>query len=336
MMPELRVVSTTWPWDHSRFTVDQVLAHLVALKADEVCIRTPAYYDHYDDPNDDTYHDRLAAGARALGMKVSLWAIVSLYYPEWMADSIHREYDRYKPDRITLDAERKWVNLYGANTARFLEVLGRMPCPVGLGSYRRPSLNSQIKWQTWLKAKSGGDYIIDFQGAQLYPIGWLTANGFVYQYRLDIDSHELQHQMASRPDIQWLPFVPAFSEGLDPYGNLWYPRVDAVKAAVEYMRTRLGSRLVGVNWWSFDQDMAVDTRLKPVYDYLTGVLPPPQTYNAKVKAGTLNVRKGPGMTFSVVGQLKFGTLVTVVEESTGWGRIGDERWVSVSWLTKLF
>ena len=331
----LRVMSVCWPFDHNRYTVEAVLAHLVATHVDEVCIRTPVYYDHYDSPTDPTYHDRLASGARALGMEVSLWPIVSLAYPEKMAESVWREYDRYKPVRIVLDAERRWVNLYGSNTKTFLLSLGIMPCPVGLGSYRRPSLQPQIRWQTWLTTKVGGKYVISFQGAQLYPIGWLQPRSVVHQFRLDINSHEDQHRSAGRSDISWLPFMPAFSEGLDPYGNMWYPRVDTMIAAIEYMQIRLGRRLVGLNWWSMDQDLASDPKLRPLYEHLAGNVVPVPSYMTTARAGYSNVRAGPGLSYPVVGHLVGGQKVTVVLEQAGWAKIHptEDRWVSLTRIT---
>ena len=331
----LKIISTCWPWDHGYLSADHVLTHLEALGADEVCIRDPVYYGHYDDPDDPTFHDRLVSGARSRGMGVSLWVPVSLVYPHDQARAIQVEYDRYEPDRVILDAERRWVNNYGPNTRRFLEALGVMPCPVGLSSYRRPSLHTEVRWQTWLTTKVDGQYVIDFQASQLYPLGWMSAAGWVYQYRLDIDDNERQHRLAGRPDIPWLPFVPAFTEGVDPYGNPWYPRVDGLSAAMDYMATRLGPRLLGLNWWSLDQNMAVDPRLRPVYDYVAGAIPPPVAYQATVKASVLNVRAGPGIEFAKVRQVKYGALVTIFESTvSGWGRIGEGEWVSLAWVTR--
>jgi N-acetylmuramoyl-L-alanine amidase len=41
----------------------------------------------------------------------------------------------------------------------------------------------------------------------------------------------------------------------------------------------------------------------------------------------LNVRKGPGTTNELVGQVENGTEVTLFEEYNGWYRIGEDRWV---------
>ena len=260
----LKICSTCWPWDHNYFDPCDVADILVDLGADEVCIRTPAYTQLYNPE----WHDRLAKRARLRGIEVSIWPVISLYYPEKQAQAIKDAYARYQPKRIVLDAERAWVLNYIANLPKLLTALGRMPVPVGLGSYRRASLHQDMHWQTWLKHTVNGEYVIDFQAAQLYPIGWRKPKSWEFQFKTDIDSHEAEHIKAHRPDIPWLPFMPAFSEGkfLDT-GEMWYPVVDGVAAAVDYMRARLGSRLLGFNVWSLDQDLLRDKRLKPLYEF---------------------------------------------------------------------
>lgn len=51
-----------------------------------------------------------------------------------------------------------------------------------------------------------------------------------------------------------------------------------------------------------------------------------------VTAELLNVRAGPGQTFLPVDQLPHGTSVDVLETNNGWGRIGDNRWVSLHYV----
>lgn len=46
----------------------------------------------------------------------------------------------------------------------------------------------------------------------------------------------------------------------------------------------------------------------------------------------LNVRSGPGKNYPSIGQLYNGNQVTVYEESNGWGRIGEGRWVCMDYL----
>ncbi|MBR2338445.1 MAG: SH3 domain-containing protein, partial [Clostridia bacterium] len=56
-----------------------------------------------------------------------------------------------------------------------------------------------------------------------------------------------------------------------------------------------------------------------------------------VKAKTLNVRTGPGLGYGKIATLSTGATVTVYEqlikEGMIWGRIGDNRWVCMSYVT---
>lgn len=61
-------------------------------------------------------------------------------------------------------------------------------------------------------------------------------------------------------------------------------------------------------------------------------------YEGSVSSSTaLNVRAGAGTTFPTVGMLNPGTKVTILEQSSAdglkWGRIGDSRWVCMSYIT---
>ena len=59
--------------------------------------------------------------------------------------------------------------------------------------------------------------------------------------------------------------------------------------------------------------------------------PAEKVYTVRVNT-VLNVRSGAGLNYKVVGKLKNGTKVTVYERSGSWGRIGDNRWVSMNYL----
>ena len=68
--------------------------------------------------------------------------------------------------------------------------------------------------------------------------------------------------------------------------------------------------------------------------YLADAAPAQPTKTMYVTASALNVRKGAGTNYSVVTCLTKGAQVTVYEESNGWGRIGDGKWVSMSYLSE--
>ena len=49
-------------------------------------------------------------------------------------------------------------------------------------------------------------------------------------------------------------------------------------------------------------------------------------------ASTLNIRSGPGTSYSRTGSLKNGTKVTIVEEKNGWGKLKQGGWVSLQYV----
>lgn len=62
-------------------------------------------------------------------------------------------------------------------------------------------------------------------------------------------------------------------------------------------------------------------------------------YKAKVTPSNgLNVRTGPGTSYKKLGALKCGTVVTVKEEKSGWGRIaynGQIGWICLAYVKKV-
>jgi hypothetical protein len=255
-----KTVSTTWPWDHDEFSQEDVVEHAKILGVDEICIRTPEYLTPY---NPD-WHKRLAVMLQAEGIDVSIWPVVAFRFPAEEAAAIRSEISRYGAVRVYLDAE---IKTWASYIDEFLSALGRLSVPVGLGSFRRANYHTEMRWQTWLKAKVDGVYQIDFLAHQLYPIGWTHPTYWVDQFRQDIDSHEFEAGRAGRPSIPWMPWMPAFVagsfEGTNAVG--WHPEPDELHAAIEYMKNRLGARLLGLNWWSFDSHLAL---LPNVYDYI--------------------------------------------------------------------
>jgi len=269
----MKVISTTWPFNTTgfRLTVEQTVARLEALHADEVCMRTPAYYLPYAT----AFHVQLAEQARAKGMRVSIWPVVSLYYPERQAMAVLAEVDRYRPDRVVLDAEGDWVELYGSNAPRFLDALGNPGCPVGLGSYRRPDLHPGVNWMVWLTHMTAGQHTISFQAPQMYPIGATTVASWVADFKRSVDAWAVYEARAERADMPWLPWMPAFiGGGYEGQTTPWIPQVDCYRASTEYMVTRLGARLLGFNHWSLDKSL-IDPRMKGVHDYVASYMAPP-------------------------------------------------------------
>ena len=57
----------------------------------------------------------------------------------------------------------------------------------------------------------------------------------------------------------------------------------------------------------------------------------PKLYTVRVKS-YLNVREGAGKNFKAIRQIEDGVVVSVYEEKDGFGRIGKDEWVMMSFL----
>lgn len=59
-------------------------------------------------------------------------------------------------------------------------------------------------------------------------------------------------------------------------------------------------------------------------------------YRVKITATVLNIRKGPGTSYAVTGQIKDKGVYTIVQESNGWGKLkSGAGWISLTYAKKL-
>ena len=59
-------------------------------------------------------------------------------------------------------------------------------------------------------------------------------------------------------------------------------------------------------------------------------------YHVRVKITNLNIRKGPGTTYAVTGQIKDRGVYTIVEQKGNWGRLkSGAGWISLSYTKKV-
>lgn len=61
-----------------------------------------------------------------------------------------------------------------------------------------------------------------------------------------------------------------------------------------------------------------------------------KSYKGQTTASTLNIRSGAGTDYNVVGKLKKGSIITIVEEKNGWGKLDDNKgWVSLQYVKQI-
>lgn len=60
------------------------------------------------------------------------------------------------------------------------------------------------------------------------------------------------------------------------------------------------------------------------------------SYTVRVTATVLNIRKGPGTSYAVTGQIKDKGVYTIVQESNGWGKLkSGAGWISLAYTKKV-
>ena len=68
----------------------------------------------------------------------------------------------------------------------------------------------------------------------------------------------------------------------------------------------------------------------------TVITPASTNYVVKITADTLNIRKGPGVSYSVVGELGKGEAYTIVETQNGWGKLkSGVGWINLSYTQRV-
>ena len=115
----------------------------------------------------------------------------------------------------------------------------------------------------------------------------------------------------------------------------------------DYIAGRSAKTCPGTNFMGFgNSKAAIEKNFIPlVKDYINGTSSniPTQipsvvsgNYVVKVTADTLNIRKGPGVSYSVCGELGKGEAYTIVQTQNGWGKLkSGVGWINLSYTQKV-
>jgi len=91
-------------------------------------------------------------------------------------------------------------------------------------------------------------------------------------------------------------------------------------------------------FWTAWKDIAKDPKY-PAQERLviipSSVIGPGQLQSVRITASFLNIRSGPGTQYPMVGSLKQGDVVQIYREYDGWGEIGDQKWISLSYTERI-
>ena len=189
--------------------------------------------------------------------------------------------------------------------------------PVGLSSYRYPSLHQEFPWDEFL---SKCDYALP----QVYWVGQHNP------------AEQLERCLSEYSEITSLPIVPtgsAYSQGD------WTPTPDDI---IEFLDAAQANNLGGANFWEWYTARRLPEIWHTIADYVWDgsqppIPPPGSTVRARVWAHALNVRSGPSSSFPIVGTLRQGTRVTVLSLDRAWVKISPDHdwWVYSYYLEPI-
>jgi len=209
-------------------------------------------------------NDDLERLCKQNNVKVQLWDFPYLQYPAGSARAVNDSIARWNPTDVFLDVELWYAKRYPYNTGPFLRSLGDVRVRFWLQSYRRPDYHPEIVWLKWLKYKDPqGRYIIHGLGPQAYPI-W--SKDWVADFKRMVDEYEKLLKIAGRQDIPWFPTLPTFTE------RGWAPSVVDIIQGVDYLKERLGERLIGLNFWR--QGFLFKDEYAPILSYIRTLYEP--------------------------------------------------------------
>jgi hypothetical protein len=179
--------------------------------------------------------------------------------------------------------------------------------PVGLSSYRYPTLHQEFPWDEFL---SKSNYALP----QVYWVGKHNP------------AEQLERCLAEYSAITSHPIIPtgsAYSQGD------WSPTLGDL---IEFLDAAQVNNLGGANFWEWFTARQIPELWNTIASYSWGdsqspIPPRRSTVRVRVWAHALNVRSGPSSSYPVVGKLRQDTRVSVLSLDRAWVKISpDHEW----------
>jgi hypothetical protein len=222
-------------------------------------------------------------------------------------------------DGYLIDAEREYKVYSQAERAKsFMAGLAGIGVPVGLCSYRFPTLHATFPWKEFLAG-------CQFHAPQVYhgPL-----RGII----------DLERSMLELRALKDLPFAPVgrayigdgYAEpgpsGEEINGFLGHAELKGCTGAsfwaLDFLWTHVGGDLrklaIGAYAWSGDQDPEPEPEPEECLEVIGKVT---------VTANVLNIRRGPGTMYSDTGDTILSGTWYAFEKIGDWARIGENAWV---------
>lgn len=225
---------------------------------------------------------------------------------------------KLKLEHLMIDAEAEWkkTNLGGQiDKLCYIDVSKKFP--IGLTSYRYPSMHQEFNWPRWMKQTS-----LKFMAPQVY---WLGSNDAADQLKKSYDEYKAMTE---------LPFIPigatfGVTLGAGSSRHWWEPSIDEL---IEFVEVSRELNCPAFGFWSLDWILQHNK-----YDWLKaisgvdvqppGPLPEPLPKTVTVKTDKVNIRNAATTAGNTrVGTLLKGASLPVTGEAGDWWEV--KLWVS--------
>jgi hypothetical protein len=260
----------------------------------------------YDYHNPDPVVEGLVNVLHAENIQVWGWGSVYGDAPLPEAHTAIERIQRFNLRGWLIDAEGQYAQLHKAEAARqyMAELRTALPeLPIGLCSYRFPSLHQELPWSAFLEA-------CDFHAPQVY---WAESHDAGAQLRRSVQ------ELTMLKDLPVVPVGAAYRE------HGWQPQIWELD---EFNQTAKELDLPGVTWWRWGS--AEDLGFAEViagHDWARPGQPPEVDNRYRVTAVALNLRSKPVVRNNTkLAVLPHGHLVTKL------GVAPNEQWWRVSTL----
>jgi len=286
---------------------------------------------------------------RATNIWVTAWQFIYDDDPAYRARIAIRDVKSLKASAFLMDAEapyNKPGTIDDAKAKIYTNVLvpglHSIGVPIGLCSYRFPSVQPNFAWGPFLAAA-------DFHAPQVY---WVGAHNPAYQLKKSIA------ELKARKNIPVIPAGAAYSEKVSIGGITTVFRAApaevaefldaAVETGCKAVMLWYADEMFSEKWWEFKGSTVALRKLwcneAKLHVWEGTPVPPPEPpptgalYQVVCTAIAVNVRSGPGVTSSVIGSILKDEKAWVFGETPGWYRISNEvplKWVSTSFFRKV-
>lgn len=248
---------------------------------------------------------QLVAALHARGITAYGWQYVYGIDPEDEAGLALKRIQQTGVDGFVIDAEKEYKGRNRAASTFMAALRKGYKGPVGLASYRYPSLHATLPWNEFMSR-------CDFNMPQVY---WEQAHNADAQLMRCVREFEAMDYV--------LPIIPT---GAAYKWNGWVPTVEDV---TEFMDTARDLGLPGYNFWSW-QHCRRD--LPALWQLITGGKEPEaqKEHLALTYKPWRNCRKGPGTNYRTDGKILAGQDIYITQRVGAWGHMDDGRWILVS------